>query len=639
MCAAAKGLEIVKRLIAVSDIVIENFSSRVLQKWGLGYEELCKIKPDIVYVSMSGYGHTGRNHHYTTFGPVAQAVSGLTYLSGLPDKPPAGWGWSYMDDTGGMYGAMCALTGLYHRNMTGKGQHIDQAQMVSSVPLNGPALLDFTVNGRGSRRAGFPPGNRAHWPGTPLVNNYRGPTVAPHNAYRTHPGDYNDWCVIVCHSDEEWRRLVQVMGAPSWAVSEKFATVAGRLEHQEELDAHIEAWSMTLGKYELTERCQAAGVRALPVQSAEDRVEHDPQLRHREMYLANRASGAWHPQGAERAVQNVGNPGGQPSACTADRPAHAGNCRRAAGLQPRRTPRRLRRRHVLADEARAISLHGGNAPMTDAPGPLTGLRVLELADEKGQFCGKLLGDLGADVVKIEPPGGERCRHVGPFLDDIPHPERSLSFWYYNTSKRGITLDLDTADGRALFRRLAATADVILETFRPGFLASLGLDYDTLRAENPGLILCSLTPFGQTGPWRDYLSTDLLHMAAGGEMASCGYDEADVPNAPPIAPGGGNAWHMGCHYAYMAIMAALVYRTVSGQGQYIDASIHEACALTTESAIANYVYRGEMLLRQTGRHHAAGAIDPHPVPRQGWDVCHGADHRRAQPAERHGIWRN
>ncbi|WP_254073141.1 CaiB/BaiF CoA-transferase family protein [Acidisphaera sp. S103] len=236
-------------------------------------------------------------------------------------------------------------------------------------------------------------------------------------------------------------------------------------------------------------------------------------------------------------------------------------------------------------------------------GPLAGLRVLELADEKGQFCGKLLGDLGADVVKIEPPGGERCRQVGPFLNDIPHPDRSLSFWYYNTSKRSVTLNLETADGRALFQRLAATADVVLETFPPGFLASLGLDQAELRAANPGLIVCSLTPFGQTGPWRDYLSSDLLHMAAGGEMASCGYDEADVPNAPPIAPGGGNAWHTGCHYACMAIMAALVYRTMSGTGQFIDASVHEACALTTESAIANYVYRGEVLRRQTGRHHA------------------------------------
>jgi crotonobetainyl-CoA:carnitine CoA-transferase CaiB-like acyl-CoA transferase len=251
-------------------------------------------------------------------------------------------------------------------------------------------------------------------------------------------------------------------------------------------------------------------------------------------------------------------------------------------------------------------------PLTEAqplPGPLTGLRILELADETGQFCGKLLGDFGADVVKVEPPGGEPSRHLGPFLDDVSHPERSLSFWYYNTSKRGITLNLETADGTRLFRRLAATSDVILETFRPGFLPSRGLDYAALREQNPGLIMCSLTPFGQTGPWRDYLSSDLLHMAAGGEMASSGYDAGDVPNAPPIAPGGGNAWHMGGHFAYMAIMAALVYRTVAGEGQYIDASIHEACALTTEAQIANYVYRGEVLLRQTGRHHAAG-----PTPR-------------------------
>jgi len=281
----AKGLDIVKRLISISDIVIENFSSRVLRNWGLGYDEQRKIKPDIVYVSMSGYGHTGRNNRYTTFGPVAQAVSGLTFQSGLPDQPPAGWGWSYMDDTGGMYGAMCALTGLYHRNKTGQGQHIDLSQMVASVPLVGPALLDFTVNGRGSRRPGYPPGNRAHWPGTQVTSNHRGPIVAPHNAYRTDPGGYNDWCVIVCQSDEEWRLLVQVMGAPAWAASDKFATLAGRLQHQEELDAQIETWTMTLGKYAVTEQCQAAGVRAMPVQSAEDRVEHDPQLRQRETYL------------------------------------------------------------------------------------------------------------------------------------------------------------------------------------------------------------------------------------------------------------------------------------------------------------------------------------------------------------------
>src|SRR6201995_2421614 len=144
--------------------------------------------------------------------------------------------------------------------MTGCGQHIDLSQMVASVPLNGPALLDFTVNGRGSQRPVFPPGNRAHWPGTPLVNNYRGRTVAPHNAYRTHPGGYNDWGAIVCDSDEEWQGLVQVMSGPACASSQKFTTVAGRLRHQEELDEHSEAWSMTLDKYEVTERCQSSRV-------------------------------------------------------------------------------------------------------------------------------------------------------------------------------------------------------------------------------------------------------------------------------------------------------------------------------------------------------------------------------------------
>ncbi|HEX2278239.1 MAG TPA: CoA transferase [Candidatus Tectomicrobia bacterium] len=180
------------------------------------------------------------------------------------------------------------------------------------------------------------------------------------------------------------------------------------------------------------------------------------------------------------------------------------------------------------------------------PGPLTGLRVLELADEKGQFCGKLMADLGADVIKIEPPGGEHTRIVGPFLDDIPHRERSLSFWHYNTSKRGITLNLETPEGRGLFRRLVPTADVLLETSPPGYLPSLGLGYDELSRLNPRLIVCSLTPFGQTGPWRGYQSSDLLQLAAGGQMGCCGYDPEDVPAAPPIAPGGGNAWHIGSH---------------------------------------------------------------------------------------------
>ena len=244
-----------------------------------------------------------------------------------------------------------------------------------------------------------------------------------------------------------------------------------------------------------------------------------------------------------------------------------------------------------------------------SPGPLDGLRVLELADEKGQFCGKLMADLGADVIKIEPPGGQQTRLVGPFLYDLPHPERSLSFWHYNTSKRGITLNPASAHGKRLFQRIVPSADIILETYPPGYLPSLGLGYEELSRLHPRLIMCSLTPFGQTGPWREYQTSDLLQLAAGGQMACCGYDPEDVPDAPPIAPGGGNAWHIGCHYAYMVILAAVCYRDMTGEGQYIDASIHEACALTTEAAVPIYIYTGQVVRRHTGRAAAPDTTEP------------------------------
>ena len=238
-------------------------------------------------------------------------------------------------------------------------------------------------------------------------------------------------------------------------------------------------------------------------------------------------------------------------------------------------------------------------------GPLEGVRVLEVADERGEFLGKLLADHGADVIKVEPPEGERTRSVGPFLDDEPGENRSLWFWHYNTSKRGVTLDLEMSVDRARFVALARTADVILEAKDRGFLATHDLGYEALATEHPSLIFCALSDFGQTGPWADYRGGELVHLAAGGQMASCGYDERDTP---PIAPGGGNAHHTGAHFAYIAIVAALLQREVTGEGQYIDASIHDALALTTEAAMSAYIYRDEVVQRRTGRH-----ATPEPTP--------------------------
>ena len=625
-----KGMGLLKRLIAASDVIVENYSSRVLQSWGLPFEELNKIKPGIIYVSQAGFGHTGRNHTYQTMGPVAQALSGMTYLSGLPGEQPSGWGWSYLDDTGGMYTAMGVLTALNHRNMTGQGQHVDLSQMIIGIPLNGAALLDLTVNGRSLRREGFPPGNRAHWPGTPLVHNYRGPIVAPHNAYRTKGGGYYDWCTIACFSDAEWRSLVQLMGSPEWALSERFATLRGRLEHQEELDQLIESWTQTVERYEIMERCQDAGVRSMPVQSNKDRVANDPQLRHRGMYtemehpllgthLFQNApfkmsdSPAFNHRPAPMIGQHnrlvfeglLGMSHEELVECyedgtfwpsSMDRYPYVDESIQVGPLTPEEAAEVAMPRPVLGRDGSS----GNGAAMADH-GPLHGLRVLELSDEKAQWAGKLMADFGADVVKIEPPGGQSTRTVGPFYQDLPDRERSLYFWHYNTSKRGVTLDLETEDGRGLFRRLAEGADVILETFKPGYLPSLGLGYDDLKEDNPGLIMCSLTPFGQSGPWSNFVTSDLIQLSAGGQMGCCGYNEEDVEDPPPIAGGGGQAWHMGSHYAYIAMMAALNQRAVTGRGQYIDSAVHDACALTTEMHVLTYIYTGEEVRRNTGRH--------------------------------------
>ncbi|MBK5093965.1 MAG: CoA transferase, partial [Actinobacteria bacterium] len=159
-------------------------------------------------------------------------------------------------------------------------------------------------------------------------------------------------------------------------------------------------------------------------------------------------------------------------------------------------------------------------------------RVLDLADEKGTYCGKLLGDLGSDVIKVEPPGGDRARSRGPFYKNEVHPEKSLSFLYFNTSKGSITLNLEDSTGQAIFKRLVEKADVVVESFPVGYLASLGLGYSSLRKINPKLVMSSVTPFGQKGPLSGYKAADINIMAMSGYMQLIG-----EPDQPPLVLGG------------------------------------------------------------------------------------------------------
>jgi benzylsuccinate CoA-transferase BbsE subunit len=211
-----------------------------------------------------------------------------------------------------------------------------------------------------------------------------------------------------------------------------------------------------------------------------------------------------------------------------------------------------------------------------------GLRVLDLGDHKGALCGRILADMGADVIKVEPPGGDAARRIGPFLDDQPHPDRSLFFWFYNLNKRSLTLDLNTAQGIEVFTRLAQSADVMIESFAPGHLAHLGIGWERLHQINPALILCSIAPFGQTGPWRDYQANDSVLAALGGMLYVCGY-----PEQTPVRPLGLQAYHPGSYYAAIGIVGALFARAQNGLGQWVDLSIQEATASAVEHLAGRY----------------------------------------------------
>ncbi len=235
------------------------------------------------------------------------------------------------------------------------------------------------------------------------------------------------------------------------------------------------------------------------------------------------------------------------------------------------------------------------------PGALAGVQVIELANERIAFAGKLLADMGADVILVEPPGGDPARNYPPFLDDQPGPERSLWWWQYHTSKRGVVVDLETERGRARFKALAASADILLESEPPGRLAALGLDHDDLRQARPDLIFISVTPFGRGSANAAAPVTDLTILAGAGPAWSCGYDDHALP---PVRGGGGQGLHTASHFAVMSALTALLYRAASGEGQFIDVSMHAASNVTTEAASYSWLVAKQTVQRQTGRHAAA-----------------------------------
>ncbi len=260
-----EGIALARKLVGISDAVVENFAPRVMTNWGLNYPELKKIKPDIIMLSMSTMGNSGPWRNYVGFGPTVQAFSGITYLTSYRGKPPSGLGYAYADHAAGLVAALALLGAIEYRHRTGKGQYIDVSEVEAMASLLGNAILEYTITGKPPE----PAGNHSN-------------EAAPYGVYRCRGEDR--WCAISVSSDDEWRGFKQAAGNPPWAEDRKFATLSGRLENAEELDRLVEMWTREHTAEEVIALLQGQGVAAGVVQDATD-LAKDPQLKARNFFI------------------------------------------------------------------------------------------------------------------------------------------------------------------------------------------------------------------------------------------------------------------------------------------------------------------------------------------------------------------
>ncbi len=259
--------EIVLRLARISDVVIENFSTRVMSNWGLDYDRLKEVRPALIMVSMSAMGQTGPWKDFVAFGPALQAVSGLTCLTSFAQESPLGLGYAYADLVAGLHAALAILAALEFRDRTGKGQHIDLSQYEAICTLLGPALLNALAN---------------HKDISPQGNDSENVPAAPYGCYQCSGEDR--WCVIGVFSEIEWETLCDILGRPDWTREERFSDLSKRTENKEDLDKFLEQWTQERSPEEVVNLLQQGGVAAGVVQNAED-LANDPHLIARDFFI------------------------------------------------------------------------------------------------------------------------------------------------------------------------------------------------------------------------------------------------------------------------------------------------------------------------------------------------------------------
>jgi benzylsuccinate CoA-transferase BbsF subunit len=576
-----EGRALLDRLIAESDVFLTNFSVPAIESLTIDYEHVRGVNPDIVYVSMPGYGsRPGPYRDYKSWGPNLSSFSGLDHLTGDPDRDPAMTPVPLPDYIAGYHAVVAILSALLHRRRGGPGQWIDISQFESAVACLGPYVGQVALGGEEPARSGN-----------------RGPSAAPRGVFPTRDDDR--WVAISVRSDAEWRALADAVDQPAWVADPRLANPEGRRAQEEELEAALAAWCSTQTAEEVAFVLQAAGVAAAPVQNHLDHLT-DPQLWARGYWRlvdhpwldADLIDGfpihlAGTPARVDRAAPALGEhnaailegivglspaevaslveqgavspPADPPPAGT---PLERPYCSWALPLL--RLDERERPGSAPAERSRPEAAPASGEPRASGAGPLAPLRVLDLSDGMSAYGTRLLAQLGADVVRVEPPEGAALRADGPFAAG-----RSLLQLYMDGGKRSVELSLDGDEGRRAFAALCEGADVVY-TAGDAPLAR------EAREGNPRLSVVSVTPFGQSGPYRAWAADDLTLWALSGLVQLTGY-----PDRRPLMPGALLADYFVGTVGAIGALAALYARTHSGRGQLVDVSAHEVLVATSQ----------------------------------------------------------
>ena len=584
-----EGRELLDRIIEQSDVFLTNFSVPAINSLRIDYEHVRAVNPDIVYVSMPGYGSgEGPYRDYKSWGPNLSSFSGLDYLTGDPDRQPAMTPVPLPDYIAGYHAVTAIISALLHRERGGAGQWIDISQFESAVACLGPYIGQVALGGEEPNRSGN-----------------RSPGAAPRGVFPTIDDDR--WVAVSARNDEEWRALAHAVGRPGWADDPRFQTFEGRRAHEDELEAALAEWCAGRTREETAFVLQAAGVAAAPVQ---DHLDHlaDPQLRARHYWQLVRH--AWLDadliDGLPIHLDHT--PARHEHASPALAEHNADILTGLAGIGP--------------DRIEELAAAGAVSPPADAPpgdaalerpyfgwalpllrmsrdadmpanvdgvpavrpmregrpvaaasgmGPLHGMRVVDLSDGMSAYGARLLAHLGADVVRVEPPEGASIRADGPFTTGPLMGGRSLLQLYMDGGKRSVTLSLDDPADAEAFEELCATADLVYTADEDALAIA-----ETARAANPELSTVAVTPFGLTGPYRAWAADDLTLWALSGILQLTGY-----PDRRPLIPGAMLADYFVGEVGAIAALAALYARTHTGRGQLADISAHEVLVSTAQ----------------------------------------------------------